>query len=49
MKTIQIREKSWNFLWDVKRNKKLRNMDDVISLLKEIYDRVERRLIKNKK
>ena len=35
MKDIKIGEENWDFLWDIKRKNRLKNMDEVITFLKE--------------
>ena len=35
MKDIKIEEENWDFLWDIKRDNRLKNMDEVITFLKE--------------
>jgi len=45
MKNVKVSEKNLDFLWKIKRQNKLKKIDDVISLLKEKY-RSERRLKK---
>ncbi|MBU0894023.1 MAG: hypothetical protein KKB88_01120 [Nanoarchaeota archaeon] len=35
MPKIELSEKNWDFLWNIKRKKKLKTLDEAFSYLKE--------------